>query len=275
MATSPQIAAGLQGSNQERGQRRIHVGPVAVADYTAAEATEAVLGRLRSGRGARIATANLDFIALARKDAHLREDLLSSDLVIADGMPVVWLARLAGARRVQRLPGVDLVERICRAAGSESELRIALYGSTAEIASRAIPVLEAMGPRVRVVASIQPPFRALSDAEREENLAALGKARPNMVLVALGCPRQERAIAEWYPAMPEAVWIGVGGTLDFFAGERKRAPAWIQRLGLEWLVRMAQEPGRLAGRYLGRDLPVLVALGVRCAIRRPGVPASD
>jgi exopolysaccharide biosynthesis WecB/TagA/CpsF family protein len=248
---------------------------VAVADYSAADAADIVLDRLRSGMGARVATANLDFIALARKDVLLREDLGRSHLVIADGMPVVWLARLAGARHVQRLPGVDLVERICRSAGREDELRIAVYGSTPEIASRAIPSLEAMGHGVRVVCSIQPPFRALSEAERQTNLATLRESRPHLVLVALGCPRQERTIAEWYPTIPEAVWVGVGGTLDFFAGERRRAPAWIQRLGLEWLVRMSQEPGRLAGRYLGRDLPVLITLGVRCAVRRSAVSAGD
>jgi hypothetical protein len=91
------------------------------------------------------------------------------------------------------------------------------------------------------------------------------------VLVALGCPAQERRIQEYYHAAPGAIWIGVGGTLDFFGGRRRRAPGWVQALGLEWLFRLGQEPRRLWRRYLLRDLPALVQLLAWCARNGPAV----
>lgn len=226
---------------------------------------------IRSGRGGRVATANLDFLALARTNPVLLDDLRRSSLVVADGMPVVWLARSVGARRIQRTTGVDLVEAICRDADSVGTLRIAMYGSTPERARRAASHLERLSTGVQVVAAISPPFRKLSEAETNEHRESLSVAMPNVVLVAMGCPAQERLIAEWFHHIPGALWIGVGGTFDFFAGERKRAPKLFQATGTEWIVRMVQEPRRLGRRYLGRDLPALLKIApisVGQALRR-------
>src|SRR5690606_29054243 len=120
--------------------------------------------------------------------------------------------------------------------------------------------LEARFPAARIVLRLTPPFRPLVPEEVTAERDAIAHARPDLVLVALGCPRQERLIAEYHDAAPGAVWIGVGGTLDFLAGQRWRAPALVQRGGMEWLVRLAQEPRRLWRRYLLRDLPALLPL---------------
>jgi hypothetical protein len=111
-----------------------------------------------------------------------------------------------------------------------------------------------------VVCAISPPFRQLSEAEEDAHRRALAACHPDVVLVALGCPRQERFVAASYAWLPEAVWIGIGGALDFYAGRRVRAPHVLQSIGLEWLVRLAQEPRRLWRRYLLRDVPALLAL---------------
>ena len=235
-------------------------------DGSAADAIEACTA-LRESGGGRIATANLDFLALARRNPVLRGDLQDSDLVIADGMPVVWLSKLAGARSIERLAGVDLVASLFSAA-RPAPLRIAIYGSTADICERAVTGLMELGSGAEVVHIANPPFRPLTNAETEAEQLAVAASSADVVLVALGCPAQERLIAEWQEFLPSALWIGIGGTLDFYAGLRKRAPRRIQRAGLEWLVRMAQEPRRLGRRYLLRDIPALMLIAPRCALGR-------
>lgn len=253
----------------------VAVDGIPVFDGSAQEAVLACSELVASG-GGRVATANLDFLALARRDPVLKSDLQQSHLVVADGMPVVWLARLTGARRVQRLAGVDLVGALF-AATRDEPLRVAVYGSTAEICAAAVPALHAMGDGARVVHIQNPPFRPLTPEEREAGRLELMAARPDLVLVALGCPAQERLIAEWSALDQGPLWIGIGGTLDFYGGVRRRAPQALQRLGLEWAARMAQDPRRLGRRYLLRDLPALVVLAPGCLAartrRRPHPPA--
>lgn len=245
----------------------ILVDDIPIFDGQLADAIDTCASLLARGEGARIATANLDFLALARRDGTLKQNLRRSSLVVADGMPVVWLARLAGGQRVKRIAGVDLVEALCRRGGPHGTLRIAIYGSTEAVTEPGGRHLEDIG-NVRVVASINPPFRPLSDSEREAHLAALVGSQPDVVLVALGCPTQEQLIADWHKSLPAALWIGVGGTFDFFGGRRKRAPRAFRASGLEWVVRLAQEPRRLGRRYLGRDVPALLAIAPKCVAQR-------
>jgi N-acetylglucosaminyldiphosphoundecaprenol N-acetyl-beta-D-mannosaminyltransferase len=175
-------------------------------------------------------------------------------------MPVVWLGRLAGLQAIGRVTGVDLVAALCRAGGRRGPFRVALVGSEPELIDRASKTIEEFAPGVRAVFTVSPPFRAWTADEVERFRGGIASAEPDLVLVALGCPRQERLIAEWYPLAPRAVWIGVGGTFDFFAGRRRRAPRWMQRAGLEWSYRLVQDPRRLGRRYFGRDLPALARL---------------
>lgn len=242
------------------------MGGVPIFRGDLASAVAFALGRIANGAGARIATANLDFLAQARTNSQLLDDLRASDCVVADGMPVAWLARLAGAPEVRRVAGVDLVEQLCLA---HPGLKVAMYGSLPGIARSAAGHLEQRFG-AKVVALVCPPFRPLTAEEVAADLAAIAGAAPEVVLVALGCPAQERFIARAFPSVPAAVWLGVGGTFDFFAGRRTRAPRLIQAAGLEWAVRLAQEPRRLASRYLLRDVPALLRIAPPCAAARLG-----
>ncbi len=235
----------------------VPVSAVPVFDGTAADALAVCLRAARLRVGARVATANLDFLVQARQDPRLLDDLQGSTLVVADGSPVVALARMAGARRVERTPGVDLAVALCRAGGADSEFRVALYGGRPDTLDIAAERFEALSPGTRVVLRTSPPFRDLTAEEQDAERAAIREAAPHLVLVGLGCPKQERRIRDYYPAAPDAVWIGVGGTFEMVAGHRRRAAPLVQRLGMEWLVRLVQDPGRLARRYLGRDIPSL------------------
>ncbi|MGE3077115.1 MAG: WecB/TagA/CpsF family glycosyltransferase [Dehalococcoidia bacterium] len=255
-------ASSLQPANDSR--LHVEIDGIPVFAGSAEQAVRRCVELVELSLGGRVATANLDFFALARRNAQLRSDLKDSTLVVADGMPVVWMGRMAGARGIQRLAGVDLVRELFVDRDSGSTFRVAIYGSTEAITSRAIDALHDAGNGARVVHVANPPFRALSEAEIEADRAELVAARPDIVLVALGCPGQERLIAEWHPHLPKALWIGIGGTLDFYAGVRKRAPKAAQRFGFEWVVRMAQEPRRLGKRYLLRDLPALARIAPGC-----------
>jgi N-acetylglucosaminyldiphosphoundecaprenol N-acetyl-beta-D-mannosaminyltransferase len=243
----------------------VPVGPLSVFNGDLAMTVDLCRDAIRAGRGLRVATANLDFVARARRDAVLRADLDRSSIVVADGAPVAWLARLSGGRNVRRVAGVDLVGALCEAGGEG--LRVAIYGSDDLTTAAASARLERDYPGAEVVVRVCPPFRQQTRAEVDADLARLADARPQVVFVALGCPRQERFIAAHFHAIPGAVWVGVGGTFDFYAGRRKRAPKLLQAAGAEWVTRLIQEPRRLWRRYLVDDLPHVVRLAPS-AIRR-------
>ena len=238
------------------------IGDVPLYTGSAASVIDECKRRLFAREGAHIATANLDFLALARKDSTLREALNQCDLVVIDGKPVEWLARYRGHSGAERLAGVDLVHELL-ATGVERPLRVAMYGSTESISEAASNKFSRY-TGVEIVSRIVPPFRELSDVERDDEIHRIQSAKPDVVFVALGCPRQEFLIREYFQAAPQALWVGIGGTFDFYAGIRKRAPQWMQRSGLEWTARLAQEPRRLWRRYVLRDIPALLALGIEC-----------
>jgi N-acetylglucosaminyldiphosphoundecaprenol N-acetyl-beta-D-mannosaminyltransferase len=219
---------------------------------------------METGAGGRVATANLDFLALARRSPELKANLRASTMVVADGTPVAWLARLTGSAATRRIAGVDLVEGLCR---TKPGLRVAMYGSSPEIASpAALHLRNTLG--ANVVSQVCPPFRPLTGNELAEHLREISQSEPDLILVALGCPAQERFISASFHQRPQAVWIGVGGTFDFFSGRRARAPRLVQAIGLEWMMRFAQEPRRLGARYFFRDLPALAKIAPGCLARR-------
>lgn len=236
------------------------VGEVPIFNGGLPEAVRTCLEWIEAGDGGRVATANLDFLAIARRDPTLKRLLAESHLVVADGAPVAWLARMAGASAARRSGGVDLVTMLLRAGVRRGGLRVALYGATPEVCTVASQHLPSTYPGVEVVAAISPTFGPRDLVAEQQARDLLAQRAPELVLVALGCPKQEEVISDFFAVAPAAVWIGVGGTLDILTGHRRRAPRVMQRLGLEWAARLAQEPGRLWHRYLVRDLPVLAAL---------------
>ncbi len=270
MTSAASSTARPQFSLVEPTLRHVPVGPLSFFDGDLKMAADWCVEQAANGRGARVATANLDFIALARKNSRLREDLANCHLVVADGAPVVWLSRAAGTRKTRRTTGVDLVAAIAERAVGAGGIRLAMYGSSPEISQQAAANLVSAYPALEVAGRICPPFGTVrSNEDIQAEVEQLANARPQVVLVALGCPRQERFIAEHFDAIPQAVWIGIGGTFDFYAGKRVRAPRIFQATGLEWAIRLVQEPRRLWRRYLLQDIPALLAVAPGCLLRRP------
>ena len=211
-------------------------------------ALRCMAGMIASRQPHYIATANVDFVVQAMRDVELRRILADADLVLCDGMPLVWASRFLGNRLPERVAGSDLVPLLLAEAERQGWRVFFLGGTPASIAQAAEKV-QARHPRLALVGAYSPPFKPLLEMDHDEMLRRIREARPDILLVAFGCPKQEKWINMQYRRAGVPVSIGVGATLDFLAGTVRRAPAWMQAAGLEWVFRLAQEPRRLFRRY--------------------------
>ena len=229
---------------------------------TFAGAVEAVEGLLASGNGGALFTPNVDHIVTADSHAGLREAYAAADLAVADGPWVVWASRLLGTPLPGKISGSDLLLPMARAAGQKGR-SIYLLGGAPAVAEAAARRLENEGA---LICGLESPSIDLAESQ-DELVARIAAARPGLVLVALGCPKQELWIHRHRAILKPAVLVGIGASLDFLAGRIRRAPPWISRAGMEWAFRLALEPRRLARRYLIND-PKFVGILLR-TLREP------
>jgi N-acetylglucosaminyldiphosphoundecaprenol N-acetyl-beta-D-mannosaminyltransferase len=198
-----------------------------------------------------VVTPNLDHAVLFQRHAGLRAAYAAADLVLADGWPLVAASRWLGQPLPQRVPGSDLVPAVfARATALGRRLRVFLLGAGPGVAERAAANIHRRWPGVYVCGCSSPPLGF--ERERAVNaqiLAQIAAARPQLLVVGLGAPKQELWLHEHRAALRVPVALAVGATIDFLAGHRCRAPRWMRSTGLEWLHRLAGEPRRLAPRY--------------------------
>jgi N-acetylglucosaminyldiphosphoundecaprenol N-acetyl-beta-D-mannosaminyltransferase len=223
------------------------------------------------GRGGRVVTPNIDICRQAKRDPAARALVNEASLIVPDGMPLVWAARLRGDRLTERVTGASLIFTLS-AAAAESGRSIYLLGGDPGVPQRAAQELAWRYRGLRVAGADAPRF---GFDQRPSEIAAvrerLQEAAPDIVYVGLGFPKQDRVIAELAPGLPGAWFIGCGAAIAFAAGTLPRAPRWVQRLGLEWAYRLMSEPRRLFRRYVVDDLPFAVRLLIAsAAARRPG-----
>jgi len=197
-----------------------------------------------------VVTPNVDHTILLQKHAEFRQVYEGASLVLADGMPVVLASRLLGKRLPERVSGSDVVPALFAAVTPEKQLRVFLLGAGPGVAARAASAIEKRYPGVLTVGSLSPSFGFESDpTEIEMILDAIAKAKPHVLLIGVGSPKQELWVHRHADRLSANLALCVGATLDFLAGEKARAPRWMRQSGLEWLYRLANEPRRLAGRY--------------------------
>ncbi len=214
-----------------------------------------ILDELETGRGGWVVTHNLDHVHRLSRDRSFAALCAKASVVVADGMPLVWASRLQGAPLPERVAGSDLTSSLSAAATAQAR-SIFLLGGAPGTAQAAADVLRARHPDVRIAGTDCPPVGFEDDSLEMERLRLrVITAAPDIVLVALGSPKQERLIHSLRPQLPNAWWIGVGISFSFLCGHVKRAPAWMQRAGLEWVHRLLQEPLRLGRRYLVEGIP--------------------
>jgi len=232
------------------------------------EGIELILTSLARGQGGWVVTPNLDMIRLLTRSPELARLVAGADLVVADGMPLVWASRLAGNRLPERVAGSSMLFSLSDAAAS-CEKSVGLVGGAPGAASVAAERLRARSPALEVSALPLPMrFDPMARSEVEPVAQALRSSQPDIVFVGLGFPKQELLISQLRAALPQSWFIGVGVSLSFASGQVSRAPAWVQRIGLEWAHRLRQEPRRLAWRYVVHDLPFAVRLFAHALSRR-------
>ena len=201
-----------------------------------------------------IATANAQFAQIARSNQHFRDILREAEIVVADGMSVVMASRLLGHPLPERIAGVDLLMEICKEA-AESGLRVYFLGGRPYAAANTAEKMRAMIPALKIAGVDRPPMGF--NADEAESMAVVERiraARPEILFVGFGAPRQEFWMEQHRDELPVKVMIGVGGSFEILSGMKTRAPHWMQHGGLEWLFRLVQEPGRLWRRYLFGNL---------------------
>ena len=206
-----------------------------------------MIGRA-TGKTHQIATINADFVVNALHDPELRRILQAADMATADGMPLVLGARLLGVHLEGRVTGADMVPALAERAAHKG-FSIYLLGAMPGVADRAAQVLRQRYPGLHIAGIASPPLSSIFEMD-PSIVEELNAVKPDILLVAFGNPKQEKWINMHAHELSVPVCIGVGGTFDLIAGVTKRAPQWMQRLGLEWLFRLLQEPRRLWKRYV-------------------------
>jgi N-acetylglucosaminyldiphosphoundecaprenol N-acetyl-beta-D-mannosaminyltransferase len=198
-----------------------------------------------------VVTPNVDHAVMFQTRADLRTAYASAAMVVADGAPLVWASRLLRRPLPERVAGSDLVPTLFTLASSQqSPLRVFLLGAAPGIAQRAAEQIHVRWTNVVVVGTHSPPLGFEREpAENDRIVAAVAQAKPDLLVIGLGAPKQELWIAVHHARLAAKVAICAGATIDFLAGEKQRSPFWMRRAGLEWLHRLASEPRRLTRRY--------------------------
>jgi N-acetylglucosaminyldiphosphoundecaprenol N-acetyl-beta-D-mannosaminyltransferase len=226
-----------------------------------------------------VVTPNVNHAVLHQHHDEFARAYAAADLVLADGAPLVVLSRLLGRALPERVAGSDLVPKLFERGRIERPIRTFLLGARAEVSERAARMSETRWPGVKVVGRNSPPLGfEKSRSENSRILAEIATASPDVLIVGLGAPKQELWVHRHRDEIGAKVALCVGATIDFIAGEKRRAPVWMRRSGLEWMHRVATEPRRLGGRYVrdGLALPGMVfrelrhTIAGRPPLERPG-----
>ncbi len=235
---------------------------------TERELVDHVIAESAAGRGGWIITPNLDILRLGVQQAEIRALLGRADVLVADGMPLIWASKLKGTPLPERVSGSHIMWSIPEAAAKAGR-NIYLLGGAPGAADACAGVLREKYPGIKITGTYCPPFGFEKSPEEMAKMRAAIEASPSdLIFVALSFPKGERLIEAVRDAAPKAWWIGVGISFSFVAGEVKQAPRWMQRAGLEWVHRLVQEPRRLAKRYLVHGIPFAFRLLLASTLRR-------
>lgn len=246
-----------------------------IARVTEDQLLDHMFSELEQGRGGWLVTANLDHLHRHRRDAELRALYADASLIVADGMPLVWASRVMGSALPERVAGSALITRFAERA-ARSGRSIYLLGGDPGAAEACGQALCQGAPGLRIAGHSAPRVDLQPTAAQVSSiLADLRAVAPDLLLVGMGSPKQEWLIDRLRRELPRTWMVGVGISFSFVAGQVARAPRWMQRSGLEWVHRLAQEPQRLAKRYLLEDLPFAATLFAHAAaVRLRGKPHS-
>lgn len=236
--------------------KRVRLGRIYADSLSFPEALDAVTALVAAGEGGYIVTPNVDHVVQAEHSEEMRAAYRDASLSLVDGQPLIWLSKMMGEPFPEKISGSDFVPRLLHIAARDG-WRVFFLGAAEGVGAKAADILKRDEPSLQITAH-SPSFGFENDpAECAEVLQMIRESKPNLLVMALGCPKQELLMHRWKQELVPAVAIGAGATLDFIAGHIARSPAWISSAGLEWLYRLVHEPRRLAYRYLVRDPEIL------------------
>jgi N-acetylglucosaminyldiphosphoundecaprenol N-acetyl-beta-D-mannosaminyltransferase len=229
---------------------RVNVLGVGVSVLDQDRAREFLFDALRRGRRGYVTVTGVHGVSEAQKDPALLDIFNRALLVTPDGMPMVWMGKLQGRRSIRRVYGPDLMLNLCEHSVRHGFSHF-LCGGAPGVADQLKNRLQTRFPGLEIAGTYTPPFRQLDEAELSDLQQRVRQTRPDFFWVGLSTPKQEHFMAHHISLLPEAkILIGVGAAFDLLTGRVRQAPRSMQRIGLEWLFRLKQEPKRLAGRYL-------------------------
>lgn len=237
----------------------LQLGGAGIANLSIAEAVDRVIAMCDAQRPAYVVTPNVDHIVLLEDHADFKQSYDHADLVLADGMPIVWASYLLQEPLKGRVAGSDLAPALCERI-AETGHKIFLFGAAPGVAETAANKLRETYPGIQVVGAHSPPLGFDKDAQQtDEAIAMLNESGADIIFLAMSTISQEVFMMNHHERLNRGVMLGIGATIDFIAGEKVRAPVFLQKVGLEWAFRLCQEPKRLFWRY-ARDLKFIPIL---------------
>lgn len=247
------------------GERMVAIGDLTIHDVSFSETVAHIVARASERAGGYVCTPNVDYVVRARRDPLFRSAIQDADLRVPDGMWIIYASRMAGRPLGRTVTGRLLLPAVA-AEAAELGLGLALFGAAEGVATEVASRLVQANRDLRVVKVISPPTPLVIGSKADEDaVLELAAVRPDIVFVALGAPKQELWMQRHVGQLGGATLVGVGAAFDIAAGRFREAPRWMTRVGLEWVFRLAQEPRRLARRYLVED-PWILWWAVRTRI---------
>ena len=235
---------------------RIRFMNTEIDNVTMEEALQALDGLIQNKQDAFVVTPNVDHIVQLERGGELCEVYRKADLILADGMPLLWIAKWYGTPIKEKVSGSDLFPRLCQMAAQKGYTMFFL-GAAEGVAATAAQKLMDRYPGLKVVGTYSPPYGFEKDKEELQCIIDQIKlAAPHILIVGLGCPKQELFMLHHREELGVPVSLGLGASLDFEAGNVRRAPVWMSVYGLEWLFRLTQDPKKLMKRYLIDDMKI-------------------
>jgi N-acetylglucosaminyldiphosphoundecaprenol N-acetyl-beta-D-mannosaminyltransferase len=225
------------------------------------DATQRIVNWAQRGESRYVCVSNVHMVMEGRDATSFRALVNESDLVTADGVPLVWCLRALGVASASRVYGPSLTLHVCEAAAVEG-IPIALYGGTEESLQRFVHFLERRFPMIDIVCAIAPPFRSIDRKEDDVYMGKIAESGAKILFVGIGCPKQEKWMASHCGRL-DVTMIGVGAAFDFHTGNVRQAPAWMQQIGMEWFFRFMMEPKRLWKRYAWHNPRFVLFFGLQ------------
>ena len=228
-----------------------------INNMTMSETISEIENLISSDKKSYIVAINVDVVMKIENDAYLKKIVDDADMVLVDGKPLVWISKMHGKPLKAKISGSDLVPLLCEVAAKKN-YSMFIIGGKEGIAEQAKKRLEERLPAIQIVGTYAPPMGFEKDeAELEKINEMISGAKPDLLIACFGCPKQEKWIYENISKYDAKVSVCAGATVDFLAGNVKRAPRWMSEHGLEWFYRFLQEPRRMFKRYFIDDVKII------------------